>query len=165
MSEPFIAEVRIVGFNFAPRGWATCDGQLLPINQNQALFSLLGTLYGGNGFTTFALPDLRGRTAIHAGDGSEGQSGGEEAHTLAVSEIPAHTHNQGSYSQATTDLPTGNAPASKPRRGVNAYSSGAGDVTLRGSGAVGGGQPHNNLQPYLVLNFVIALVGVFPSRN
>jgi microcystin-dependent protein len=166
MSEPFLSEIKIVAFAFPPRGWALCNGQLLPINQNQALFSLLGTTYGGDGRTTFALPNLQGRAPVHFDDGLLlGEAGGEESHTLALAELPGHTHVHGSYSQATTDLPTGNAPASKPRRGVNVYTSGLADVVLRGSGPVGGSQPHENRQPYLALNFVIALQGIFPSRD
>ena len=166
MSEPYLSEIKVIAFNFAPRGWALCNGQLLPINQNQALFSLLGTTYGGDGRTTFALPNLQGRAPVHFDDGLLlGESGGAETHTLSLTELPAHAHVHGSYSQATTDLPPGNAPASKPRRGVNVYTSGLANVVLRGSGAVGGGQPHQNLQPFLTLNFVIALQGVFPSQN
>jgi len=166
MSEPFLSEIKMVAFDFPPRGWALCNGQLLPINQNQALFSLLGTTYGGDGRTNFALPNLQGRAPVHSGNEiSLGQAAGAEAHTLALSELPGHTHVHGSYDQATTDLPTGNAPASKPRRGTNLYTSGAANVVLRGSGAVGGGQPHENRQPFFVLNFVIALQGIFPPRD
>ncbi len=166
MSTPFLSEIKMVAFAFAPRGWALCNGQLLPINQNQALFALLGTTYGGDGRTTFALPNLQGRAPAHFDSGLLlGEAGGAETHTLTLAEMPAHAHVHGSYSQATTDLPTGNAPASKPRRGVNVYTSGQASVVLRGSGAAGGSQPHENRQPCLALNFVIALQGVFPSQN
>ncbi len=158
MSEPFLAEVRIVGFNFAPRGWAFCDGQILPISQNQSLYSLLGTTYGGDGRTSFALPDLRGRTPIHVGSSNGsihllGQKGGEETHTLRASS------QQG-------DAPVANdhVLADSP---VQLYTSPGNLVALR-SGTVanvGGGQAHNNMQPTLVVNFCIALQGLFPSRN
>lgn len=166
MSDPFLSEIKMVAFNFPPKGWALCNGQLLPINQNQALFSLLGTTYGGDGRVNFALPNLQGRAPVHFGEGiSLGESAGDESHTLTLAEMPAHAHVHGSYDQATTDLPTGNAPASKPRRGRNAYAPGLAGVVLKGSGAVGGGQPHENRQPYTTLNFVIALIGIFPSRD
>ncbi len=167
MSEPYLAEVRIVGFSFAPRGWALCDGQLLPINQNQALFSLLGTTYGGDGRTTFALPDLRGRTPIHV-EGSvhrQGQRGGEERHALTVNELPSHRHRARALSvTATTGDPTGALPADSAGRpyrpcGTSAVMNSAA-IGLRGDS-----QAHNNMQPYLALNFVIALQGLFPSRN
>lgn len=165
MSEPFLAEVRIVGFNFAPRGWAFCDGQILPINQNQSLYSLLGTTYGGDGRTSFALPDMRGRTPIHVGSGfNQGQKGGEETHTLSINEIPSHKHTlSGSTTNVSTNVPDNNV------HGVNAttpYSNSAtgvmGNNQLR---AAGGGQAHENMQPYLAVNFCIALQGLFPSRN
>jgi len=171
MSEPFLAEVRIVGFNFAPRGWAFCDGQILPINQNQSLYSLLGTTYGGDGRTTFALPDLRGRTPIHVGrsngggDHRLGQKSGEETHTLSANEMPNHDHvAQASSQDGTTPVPTGNVLAQTPSR---IYSDPANLVDLR-SGTVtnvGGGQAHENMQPYLAVNYCIALQGLFPSRN
>jgi microcystin-dependent protein len=165
MSEPFLAEVRIVGFNFAPRGWAFCDGQILPINQNQSLFSLLGTMYGGDGRTNFALPDLRGRTPIHVGGGHlQGQKGGEETHTLGAVEIPQHTHAaKASSDSADAPVPTSNILASAN----NVYRSPTNPVELR-PGTVanaGGGQGHENMQPFLALNFAIALQGLFPSRN
>jgi microcystin-dependent protein len=165
MAEPFIGEIRVTSFNFAPRGWALCNGQLLPINQNQALFSLLGTYYGGNGISTFALPNLQGRTPLHTGSGFvQGQTGGEEAHLLTSAEVPSHTHTQGSISQATGNNPASSVPAAKPRRGINVYNTGAIPVQLAGQGTAGGNQSHNNMQPYLTLNFVIALQGIFPSR-
>lgn len=166
MATPFISEIKMVAFNFPPRGWALCNGQLLPINQNQALFSLLGTFYGGDGRVTFGLPDLRGRAPVHFGEGIQlGEVGGAETHTLSLAEMASHTHVHGSFDQATTDLPTGNAAASKPRRGKNVYRPGQAGVVLKGSGAVGGSQPHENRQPYLAMTFVIALQGVFPSRD
>lgn len=170
MSEPFLAEVRIVAFNFAPRGWAFCDGQILPISQNQSLYSLLGTTYGGDGRTSFALPDLRGRVPIHVGssNGSNhvlGQKGGEETHTLNAAEMPQHTHPL----QASTDengviTINGNVLARAPQA---LYASPPTDTPLQSASiaSVGGGQAHNNMQPTLVLNFCIALQGLFPSRN
>lgn len=169
MSEPFLAEVRMVGFNFAPRGWAFCDGQILPINQNQSLYSLLGTTYGGDGRTSFALPDLRGRTPIHVGSSNGtshqlGQKSGEETHTLSVAEMPQHRHEvQASSANADAPIPGGNVLAAAN----NVYHDGTNLTGLR-SGAIaatGGGQAHENMQPYLALNFCIALRGLFPSRN
>lgn len=171
MSEPFLAEVRIVGFNFAPRGWAFCDGQILPINQNQSLYSLLGTTYGGDGRTTFALPDLRGRTPIHVGSSNgthhqEGQKSGEETHTLSAAEMPNHDHVlRASSTDANESSPTGHVLSRSVvpeayREPGNLGAMNAGTVTN-----VGGGQAHENMQPYLALNFCIALRGLFPSRN
>jgi microcystin-dependent protein len=173
MSEPFLAEVRAFGFNFAPRGWAKCDGQILPINQNQALYSLLGTTYGGDGRTSFALPDLRGRTPLHEGTSGTlgavshtlGQKNGEEAHALSTSEMPIHDHSvAANAAPATSDEPQGNLPA---RPGFDAYRSptalGAfASETISHSGA---GQGHENMQPWLAVNFCIALQGLFPSRT
>lgn len=168
MSEPFLAEIRIVGFNFAPRNWAFCDGQLLPINQNQALYSLLGTTYGGDGRVTFALPELRGRAPVHPGANgvSQGQKSGAEIHTLSAAEIPAHTHTaQASSSGGDNPNPSGRvlaatAPAEIYHGDENRVAMHAGTVAN-----AGGGQGHNNMQPYLTLNFCIALQGLFPSRN
>jgi len=169
MSEPFLGEVRMVSFLFPPKGWAFCNGQLLPINQNQALFSILGTTYGGNGTTTFALPNLQGRVPVHAGNGPTllGQTGGDESHTLTVAEMPAHSHLMGSVNQATVAVPTGNVLVGKPRRGVNVYASPPATTQINDGPAalVGGSQPHDNRQPYLVVNFIIALLGIFPSRS
>lgn len=174
MSEPFLAEVRIVGFNFAPRGWAFCDGQILPINQNQSLYSLLGTTYGGDGRTSFALPDLRGRTPIHVGrsngGGSHtlGQKSGEETHTLAANEMPQHRHIlQGTSAAANQALPTGHLLATVDATFSDAYTAPGQLVNMASQtmSNVGGGQAHDNMQPYLALNFCIALQGLFPSRN
>ena len=169
MSEPFLAEIRIVGFNFAPRGWAQCDGQILPINQNQSLFSLLGTTYGGDGGTTFGLPDLRGRTPIHFNSGNpQGRKGGEDTHSLSTGEVPQHTHTaQASSDNATErnpssgDPPTGNVLAAA----LNLYTdpNNLTDIHQDTVANAGGGQSHENMQPFLVLNFVIALQGLFPS--
>lgn len=166
MSTPFLAEIRMVAFPYAPKGWALCNGQLLPINQNQALFSILGTIYGGNGQTTFALPDLRGRSPVHPGSQvSLGQVGGEENHTLTVAEIPAHTHQAaGDANSASVASPTGNVWAASDN---NPFSSNAPDTAMNPAsvGTAGSSQPHSNQQPYLAVNFVIAVQGIFPSRN
>ncbi len=168
MGTPFMSEVKIISWNFAPQGWAFCNGQFLPINQNQALFSLLGTMYGGNGQTTFALPDLRGRTAIHQGQGFiEGQAGGQETHTLTLGEMPAHNHFlMASSTQGDGNTPTGQVLA---REVGMLYRPFAGSTPQALNPAIitnyGGSQPHENRQPYLVLNFIIALQGAFPSRN
>lgn len=169
MSEPFLAEIKIVGFNFAPRGWGFCDGQILPINQNQSLYSLLGTTYGGDGRTSFALPDLRSRTPIHKGEGHAlGQKGGAETITLTGAEIAAHKHS----TQATTDSADQLTIESTNMLGdsnknLYAVPAAANMVALR-SGTItnsGGGQSHNNMQPYTTLAYCIALQGLFPSRN
>jgi microcystin-dependent protein len=176
MSEPFLAEVRIVGFNFAPRGWAFCDGQILPINQNQSLYSLLGTTYGGDGRTSFALPDLRGRTPIHVGrsnggdDHREGQKGGEETHTLSANEMPNHSHAPNALSdEADSGDPTGRLLSDPPLSVGQVYSSTSATMNVQMSSLmvanVGGSQAHENMQPYLALNYCIALQGLFPSRN
>lgn len=171
MSEPFLAEIRMVGFNFAPRGWAFCDGQILPINQNQSLYSLLGTTYGGDGRTSFALPDLRGRTPIHVGSSNGtnhtiGSKSGEETHTLSAAEMPLHQHNlKGSTSTADAPIPT-NFVLASPNTDVYSNQGGATVTLANGSVSnVGDGQSHENMQPYLAVNFCIALQGLFPSRN
>ena len=165
MAEPFLSEIRIMSFGFAPKGWALCDGQLLPINQNQALFSLLGTTYGGDGRVNFALPDLRARTPIHVGSGHTlGERGGEQAHTLSIAELPTHVHGMnGSNTPAETNTATG------AYLGIvnNAYGPAANLVALSPAAVtnVGGSQAHLNMQPFLTLNFCIALQGIFPSPN
>ena len=173
MSEPFLAEIRIFGFNFAPRGWAFCDGQILPINQNQSLYSLLGTTYGGDGRTSFGLPELRGRTPIHVGNSiggqthSLGQKSGAESISLTAAEMPQHKHTvKGSSSTTTTPLATGNV-WSRAAQNQYAPSAGANNVNMGAAtlSNAGGGQAHNNMQPSLSLNFGIALQGLFPSRN
>ncbi|MCP5424476.1 MAG: phage tail protein [Gammaproteobacteria bacterium] len=172
MSEPFLAEIRMVGFSFAPRGWAFCDGQILPINQNQSLYSLLGTTYGGDGRTTFALPDLRGRTPIHVGSSDGGNLGydlgfksGEETHTLSVYELPQHTHTvKASQNEPTSPVPTNNVLGAS----LNELYADPSNLVALQSGTVanvGGGQAHDNMQPFLAVNFCIALQGLFPSRN
>ncbi len=166
MGTPYMSEVKICAFNFPPKGWAACNGQFLPINQNQALFSLLGTMYGGNGQTTFALPDLRGRGAIHVGAGFiEGQAGGQEFHTLTQSEMPTHIH----FMSAVTEVGTTTAPSNNwlARSATEPYRAFSNPTTMHPASITnyGGSQAHENRQPYLVLNFVISLQGVFPSRN
>lgn len=163
MAEPFLSEIRILSFGYAPRGWAQCNGQFMPINQNQALFSLLGTTYGGNGQTTFALPNLQGRTPIHNGNGySLGASGGEQAHTLTVSELPTHNHAaQASNHNGDTVVPAGNVPGSVA--GMYGPPSNLTSLNPATVTNFGGSQAHLNMQPYLGLNFSIALQGIFPS--
>jgi microcystin-dependent protein len=166
MSEPFMGEIKIISWNFAPRGWAFCNGQFLPINQNQALFSLLGTTYGGNGQTTFALPDFRGRAPIHVGGGfTQGQAFGQAAHTLTQSEMPAHIHfAQAFNANGDVAVPAGNVLGTVN----NMYAAAGANVVALNPASLanfGGSQPHENRMPLLVLNFIIALVGIFPSQN
>jgi microcystin-dependent protein len=164
MSEPFLSEIKIVSFNFPPKGWALCNGQLLPINQNQALFALLGTTYGGNGQTNFALPNLRGRVPIHFGSHTLGEAAGSTSVTVNIQQLPTHLHTNACTNQnASTNDPTGAFLGAAN----NLYTSPGSLTTLHPSSvtSVGGSQPHNNMMPYLVLNFIIALQGIFPSRN
>lgn len=171
MSEPFVGEIRMFAGNFAPRGWAFCDGQLLAVSQNDALFSLLGTVYGGDGRTTFGLPDMRGRLPLHAGLGpglSErrlGSKGGSEQETLTVNQLPGHGHPfQGTAGTATTRDPAGNSPAEAQ---ADVYVEDLSPVPLSGEtiSQVGGSRSHSNLMPFLCVNFIIALVGIYPSRQ
>jgi len=168
MSTPFIGEILIVPFGFAPKGFALCNGQVLPISQNQALFSILGTTYGGDGRTTFALPNFQGRVPIHTGQGHLlGESAGQQHVTLTAGQMPAHSHVVTcSAAAATSQNPAGNVWAAESTGQFSLYRSTA-DTLLSPSaiGNTGGGQPHENMQPFLGLNFVIALQGVFPSRN
>ena len=172
MAEPFLSEIRIMSFVFAPKGWALCNGQLLPINQNQGLFSLLGTTFGGDGRVNFALPDLRSRTPIHVGSGHTlGERGGEPAHTLSIAELPTHTHVfQGNSTAASTNVPSGNVLARGNANGnpLNYYDDSGGALVALNAGSLantGGSQAHLNLQPFLTLSFCIALQGIFPSPN
>jgi microcystin-dependent protein len=175
MADPFVAEIRIFPFNFAPKGWAWCDGQLLPLSQNTALFSLLGTTYGGDGKSNFALPDLQGRAPMHPGQGPGlslhdlGETGGSETVSLLESEIPAHNHSAGAQTVALSAVavPT-NATLSRPASGNLYFTPGAPTIVAMSDQALapaGGDQPHNNLQPYLTFYFCIALQGVFPPRT
>src|SRR5437868_4606684 len=167
MAEPFLSEIRIMSFGFPPKGWALCDGQLLPINQNQALFSLLGTTYGGDGRVNFGLPDLRARAPIHMGAGHTlGERGGEQGHTLSISEIPTHTHVLQGTSATAGNTPATNTVLAKSNP-QSAYSSAAAlqAQDARSLANVGGSQAHLNMQPFLVLCFCIALQGIFPSQT
>lgn len=181
MSDPFLGQISMFGFNWAVRGWANCDGQLMPIAQNSALFSLLGTTYGGDGRTTFGLPDLRGRVPVHHGSGPGlsnyriGQKGGEETHTLVTSEMPSHSHastitTKVVDSAGTTDSPNGAYPAQGPGAyatspGLAGFGAFAPDQTAVTLSDNGGGLAHNNLQPYQTIGFEIALQGLYPSRS
>ncbi|MES2988244.1 MAG: tail fiber protein [Pseudomonadota bacterium] len=169
MGTPFMSELKLCAFNFAPKGWAQANGQFLPINQNQALFSLMGTTYGGNGQTTFALPDMRGRIPIHMGQGHAlGERAGADSVTLNIQQLPQHLH----FIQATTAAPTTNIPSSATLLSTTAPNdlytgpgSGLGTMMPQAVSNVGGSQAHENRQPYLVLNWIVALQGVFPSQN
>ncbi|HEX8466472.1 MAG TPA: tail fiber protein [Allosphingosinicella sp.] len=167
MSEPFLAEIRLMSFNFAPKGWAMCNGQILPINQNQPLFALLGTTFGGDGRVNFALPDYRGRTPIHVGSGhTVGEKGGAQAVTLTIQNLPAHTHvATASNNPGSTNLPAGNLLANSAPNSLYGPVQNLGAMIPATVGNVGGSQPHLNMQPYLALNFCIALQGIFPSPN
>jgi len=168
MAEPFLSEIRLMSFSFAPKGWALCNGQLLPINQNQALFSILGVQYGGNGVTNFALPNLQGRVPVHQSSAHPvGQSAGEAAHTLTINEMPAHVHLGNAHTQPQA-APGGVSPAgalqasgSQPLYGSTPNAA----MAANPMSSTGGNQPHENQAPYLVVNMMIALVGVFPSRG
>lgn len=173
MSDPFVAEIRIVGFNFPPTGWAFCDGQLLPISQNTALFSLLGTMYGGDGKSTFALPDMQGNAAMGQGQGQGlsqrfiGEQSGSQFVTLIQSEMPAHTHRLQAYSDDPADI---NTPSPNVilgnTAGLTLYSASQNtQMNFQAFSVAGGSLPHNNMQPYLTLNFIIAMQGVFPPRG
>ncbi|HTO91284.1 MAG TPA: tail fiber protein [Candidatus Sulfotelmatobacter sp.] len=169
MATPFLGEIKLISFNYPPRGWAFCNGQLLPINQNQALFSILGNTYGGDGRVNFGLPNLQARTPIHRSSAhSLGESGGEQGHTLALNEMPTHAHSlMGSSATATAVSPAGNVLAdTRASNGIEQYR-GQPDAAMSPAAVAptGGGQAHSNLQPYLVLNFVIALQGIFPSQT
>jgi microcystin-dependent protein len=169
MAEPFVGEIRMFAGNFAPAGWQMCNGQLLAIEQNTALFSILGTTYGGDGIQTFALPNLQGSVPLHTGNGFIlGQSGGEQTVTLTVGQMPNHTHiPQCVNAKATKPNPVGNVWA-QDAAGITAeYSAVAPNAAMSGAaiGAAGGSQPHDNMQPYLAVTFIIALFGIFPSRN
>jgi microcystin-dependent protein len=167
MAEPFLAEIRIMSFNFPPKGWATCDGQLLPINQNQALFSLLGTTYGGDGRVNFGLPNLQGRVPIHMGSGhTQGERAGEAAHTLTISEIPTHTHVlSGSSSTGSTPVASNAFMGVAAQQPYLAPDTNLGALNPASIQNTGGSGAHTTMQPYLVLNFCIALQGYFPSQN
>lgn len=171
MSEPFLGEIRMAGFNFAPRGWAFCNGQLLSIAQNTALFSLLGTTFGGNGQTTFALPNLQGRVPMHWGNGPGltprviGEQSGVESVTLITAQMPIHNHTiNGTTDDGTAKSPSGNAPSGTASP-VYANTNVATPMSPQMCGPAGGNQPHENMQPYLAVTFIIALEGIFPSRN
>lgn len=180
MGTPYMGEIKLISWNFPPKGWAFCNGQLLAINQNQALFSLLGTVYGGDGRTTFGLPNFQGRVPVHvSNDMVQGQAGGEVAHTLTVAEMPGHTHTvavdsstlgTSNSNTATTNSVLGQSIGTPPTGSsfpMSMYGTGgtAGALAAQTIGPTGGSQPHDNMQPYLVVNFIIALQGVFPSRN
>ena len=170
MASAFIGQIQLFGFNFAPRGWALCNGQILSIAQNTALFSILGTTYGGDGRTTFGLPDLRGRAAVHMGQGPGlsdyqlGQNGGEPTHTLLASEMPAHTHGMQASTATTALLP---APPNNVLAGANIWAAPASLTSLAPEtiASTGGGQPHENMSPYQAVSYCICLQGIFPSRN
>lgn len=174
MGTPYVGEVRLFAGNFSPNGWMDCDGQLLPISEYETLFQLIGTTYGGDGQTTFALPDLRGRAPVHQGAGPGlfnvvlGESGGAESVTLTQAQLPAHTHALvGSAANATATSPAGAVPGTMPEVATSAYGSDAPLTTLspQGVGSAGGSQPHDNMQPYLAVRYIIALFGIFPSQT
>jgi microcystin-dependent protein len=169
MSQPFVGEIRMFGGNFAPAGWAFCDGSVLPISENEVLFNLIGTTYGGDGQTTFRLPDLRGRLPLHQGNGFViGQAAGVEQVTLTVTQTPAHTHPLlATGSPASTAAPAGKALATAAAATITPYGTDAptGPLSAQAMSSVGGSQPHSNVQPYLCVSFIISLFGIFPSQN
>jgi microcystin-dependent protein len=167
MAEPFLSEIRIMSFNFAPKGWAMCNGQLLPINQNQALFSLLGTTYGGDGRVNFGLPNLQGNVPIHTGSGfTLGEKGGEQAHTISIQELPTHTHVlNGTSSTGTLIIAAGNLLGTSPTQMYQAPDNNLTPMNPASISTVGGSQAHQNMMPFLVLTFCIALQGIFPSQT
>jgi microcystin-dependent protein len=167
MADPFLGEIRMFAGNFAPVGWMTCDGQTLPISEYTALFSLIGTYYGGNGTTSFALPDLRGRAAAHITAGAQpGQQGGSETVTLTVAQLPTHSHTAEAATTGTVRSPAGQVWAADSGQNVAPYAAAPNGHTLAGSaiGPQGGGQPHDNMQPFLAVSFIIAVDGIYPSR-
>lgn len=168
MADPYLGEIRMFGGNFAPIGWATCDGQLLSIAENSALFSLIGTTYGGDGVNTFALPDLRGRVAAHFGGAlALGQVGGSESVTLTVAQIPSHSHTAEAASAGTVRSPAGQVWAADRGQNVAPYAAAADGHAMAATaiGPQGGGQPHDNMQPFLAVSFIIALLGIYPSQE
>jgi microcystin-dependent protein len=169
MAEPYLGEIRLMSFVYAPQGWALCNGQFMAINQNQALFALLGTTYGGNGQTTFALPDFRGRVPIHVGNGHTlGERAGEQAHTLSISEIPTHVHSANASTAAATSASPTTSSVLAQSIGANLYGAANSNPVAMNPGMIantGGSQAHQNMQPYLTISFCIALQGIFPSQN
>jgi microcystin-dependent protein len=166
MSEPYVGEIRMFAGSFAPAGWAFCAGQLMPISENETLFNLIGTTYGGDGQSTFALPDLQGRVPLHAGNGfALAQTGGTETETLTINQIPNHVHAVGAASAATGASPNGAVPAAVSVGQRYFAGDPTGTVTMATSGPVGGSQPHENMAPYVAISFIISLFGIFPSQT